>query len=282
MSLFTFYKKAEPILKEMSLEEIKSMLAQSEKDMEEEYKKARYYENWKVKELKRHINILKKYINNVENAVNDEGLDVLVDTLKSQTTKQHDKFIESVKKYAERVYENNEEKSHWNKLDWIAYATNERHSDKMVDVVEYHSDAVGKVILVPNISPYTFYNEVRELIYKNGTTKSDIYNVQSDASMKLENKVKAFYRMYIRNDKKHEYIQKMVDDAEETYQKDINRLAVRIRSKGMNEKNLSVKEAWDGPNSIEAVVTDGDQTVYARSIFVDGYIQSPHYRYIIS
>lgn len=77
-----------------------------------------------------------------------------------------------------------------------------------------------------------------------------------------------------------QHIQKMVKVANEHYQDSIEKLAVRIQAKGLNQDTLQVVTSHIGVN-IETIITDGSKTVTAFTIIAEGQIQRPHYRYLI-
>ena len=281
MALFTFYKKAEPILKELSIEEVKQMLADAKSQREELLTKQRYIENWKTKDLKRHINIIEKYINNVSNKEQDSNLEQLVETLINSTQQLYKSYLNKVEEWGNTNYERMIEKSKYDHLDWVAYIPTKRNSDKPVEVFKYKSKISGKEELIP-YRMFSLYEPAKKAYFNNEVFDSNEYIQQSEDSRKAETKVKNFIYLWKTKRTKQDYIDSLIKTAQDKYLNDINRLAKRIRSKGLDETNLKIKESKIDSNSIDAYITDGKQEVYARSIFVDGYIQEPHYRYIIT
>lgn len=77
------------------------------------------------------------------------------------------------------------------------------------------------------------------------------------------------------------FIKRAGEEAEAHYAASIEKLAARVEAKGLDQGRLSVKTAKVERN-IETVLTDGVQTVYARTILAWGPIVRPHYRYIIT
>jgi len=77
-----------------------------------------------------------------------------------------------------------------------------------------------------------------------------------------------------------EFVSKMADNAEKHYHSSIEKLALRIQKKGLNENNLKFVTAHVGVN-IETTITDGNKTVRAFTVLAYGPIQRPHYRYLI-
>ncbi len=76
------------------------------------------------------------------------------------------------------------------------------------------------------------------------------------------------------------YVTKQIKLAEEHYTSSIQKLALRIEAKGMNQDTLQIMTSHIGVN-IESIFTDGTQTVRAWTIIASGPIQRPHYRYLI-
>ncbi len=95
---------------------------------------------------------------------------------------------------------------------------------------------------------------------------------------------KKYYRLpyYIvnSNGKVEQHIEKMVQNAIEHYKLSIEKLALRIEKKGLNQSNLKIVTSHIGVN-IETTLTDGLKTVRAFTIIAEGMIQKPHYRYLV-
>lgn len=95
---------------------------------------------------------------------------------------------------------------------------------------------------------------------------------------------KRFYRLPYEivnpNGSKEVYVSKAVKDAERHYEDSIEKLALRIEKKAMNENNLKVQTSHIGVN-INTTLTDGEKTVRAFTIIASGEVQRPHYRYLI-
>ena len=81
------------------------------------------------------------------------------------------------------------------------------------------------------------------------------------------------------NGKVEQHIDKMLKTAILHYEQSIQKLAFRIKGKGMNEDKIQVCNTYIGVN-IETTITDGDKTINAFTIIAAGDIQRPHYRYL--
>lgn len=77
-----------------------------------------------------------------------------------------------------------------------------------------------------------------------------------------------------------EFVTRSIKDAHDHYEDSIQKLAFRIKEKGLDLDKLRIKTAHVGVN-IESVLTDGTKTVRAFTILAWGDIQRPHYRYLI-
>lgn len=76
------------------------------------------------------------------------------------------------------------------------------------------------------------------------------------------------------------HVDRAVAMAERHYAQSVEKLAVRITKKGLDQTNLKVGTSHIGVN-IETILTDGIKTVRAWTIVASGQIQRPHYRYLI-
>ena len=82
------------------------------------------------------------------------------------------------------------------------------------------------------------------------------------------------------NGKVEDYTEIQVKKAEKHYYNSIEKLALRIAKKGLNESNLKMSTSYLDPN-ISTTITDGEKTVSAFTIIASGMIQRPHYRYLV-
>lgn len=79
---------------------------------------------------------------------------------------------------------------------------------------------------------------------------------------------------------KEKYVNKSIEKAEEHYENSIYKLANRLRKKGIDENNITIKTSHMGVN-IESIISDGKKTIKAYTIVAGGEIQKPHYRYLV-
>lgn len=79
---------------------------------------------------------------------------------------------------------------------------------------------------------------------------------------------------------KEVFVQKAEKNAIEHYNTSIDKLILRLISKGVVEGKAEIKSGWVGTN-LELVVTVGEITVKAWTIIAEGEIQRPHYRYLV-
>ncbi len=77
-----------------------------------------------------------------------------------------------------------------------------------------------------------------------------------------------------------QHVEKMLTNAEKHYDASIEKLAYRILLKGLDPESIQLETSHIGVN-IETTITDGRNTVRAFTIIAGGYIQKPHYRYLI-
>ena len=72
-------------------------------------------------------------------------------------------------------------------------------------------------------------------------------------------------------------------NAEAHYQNSVIKLASRIDKKGLDASKLTAKTKYSKIDlNISTTLTDGSQTLRARTIIASGPIQRPHYRYIVT
>ena len=70
--------------------------------------------------------------------------------------------------------------------------------------------------------------------------------------------------------------------AEKHYENSLKKLELRIEKKEMDIQNLVADTKYsDVEANIEVTLTDGNQTVRARTIIASGPVQKPHYRYLV-
>lgn len=76
------------------------------------------------------------------------------------------------------------------------------------------------------------------------------------------------------------FINKDLKLAELNYNESIQKLALRVSSKGLDLENLKMQSSYLDPN-MSTIITDGKKSVRAYTIIASGAIQKPHYRYLV-
>jgi hypothetical protein len=121
-------------------------------------------------------------------------------------------------------------------------------------------------------------NETREQLDK--LPKDVKYNVWRP----LKNKYDRAVALLTRFDTIEKYVEWNVENAENQYMSDINSVVERIRKRELDYDNLNVVNVYDDPKFFEMTITDGKQSLHARSIWAAEYSEkvTAHYRFIIS
>lgn len=88
----------------------------------------------------------------------------------------------------------------------------------------------------------------------------------------------------ILNKTKYEFIQENREDAERTFNRNIANLAEKLYEKEFEFSKITVNSISKDPKLFELEVTDGNITLYARSIWAAEYSDKmiPHFRFIIT
>lgn len=100
----------------------------------------------------------------------------------------------------------------------------------------------------------------------------------------IKNKYDTAVALLTRFDTIEKYIVWNVENAEKQYMSDINSVVERIQKKELDYNNLKVVNVFDDPKFFEMTITDGNQSLYARSIWAAENSEkvTAHYRFIIS
>lgn len=178
-----------------------------------------------------------------------EMIDVIKLKLIEQTGEFHDEFIERAKNWAEKTY---------------------AHQTKIMDKYQPLFDDVS--------------NQIRSLgssfTYK--SVEYDMYtklNDQRKEYRKHIDKAQAVLRFTL-----SEFIKKVEEDAESSFNTNITALATKISDKGLDATKIKVNRIDDDPKYFELCVTDGTTTLYARSILAAEWSEkvTAHFRFIIT
>lgn len=218
--------------------------------------------------------------------------------------------------FSEKQYEWALKLNSWNELDWIAdsftQTTRIRCGYLQCAVVPYKA-ANGQTIWVNFCSVLGRY-EVRNLKEVDPTASYIYYNVSgkgktniivrspelAEARMcdsekletparpipskrqKLFKNIEGTTKFAING--KEIWVEQALKDAEDKFKADIRVLANKIRERSINEENLSLLYASDDPKHIQISISDGNITLYARSIFAaaNSILLSPHFRFIVT
>lgn len=83
---------------------------------------------------------------------------------------------------------------------------------------------------------------------------------------------------------KKEYCDSEVSKAEEEFNIKLASMSKTLYDKGFTNENLSVKHIGNDPKMFEMLVSNGQKTYYARSIWAaeNSYLVSPHFRFIVT
>lgn len=174
----------------------------------------------------------------------------LITILRSETKTLEDQYISLMKEWATREYNNLS-----TMFEMTTYQVGETLGFEWEIPTEGH--AKGNPVF-KNINGVSFYN-----------------SSESKELKKLQDKIfKAKYSSVI------EFQDKAEKSAKQHYSNSIEKLAVRIEKKGLNENKLKSTTSHIGFN-IETTLTDGEKTVRAFTIIASGVVQKPHYRYLI-
>jgi len=115
--------------------------------------------------------------------------------------------------------------------------------------------------------------------YKRLKDFANDYKINHDVS-----KEKKFYSLPAcvvnMNGKIEDYTEIQVKKAEKHYTASIEKLALRIAKKGLNQSKLKMSTSYFDHN-ISTTITDGEKTVSAFTIIACGMVQRPHYRYLV-
>ena len=265
--------------------------------------------------LHRSVAVMEKYIRERGLGI-DVSYQKLIAQLEDILSKFKDTYIGKVKGFAEKQYEWALKLNSWNELDWIAdsftQTTHIRCGYLQCAVVPYKA-ANGQTIWVNFCSVLGRY-EVRNLKEVDPTASYIYYNVSgkgktniivrspelAEARMcdsekletparpipskrqKLFKNIEGTTKFAING--KEIWVEQALKDAEDKFKADIRVLANKIRERSINEENLSLLYASDDPKHIQISISDGNITLYARSIFAaaNSILLSPHFRFIVT
>jgi hypothetical protein len=173
-------------------------------------------------------------------------MNTLINLLTDATTDLKAQFIENTEKWA------------INQFDWYLKVS----SFKDIDWCKY-------LQLTPRIVNEGLSNEFR-------TFPKGFFNTKESVTyFNAKNKAEGIVR-----GGKDKFIKDAINAAESHYSNSIAKLADRIETKGLNLDNLSLSSTRLEHN-FETIISDGVKNVRAWTILASGYIQKPHYRYLV-
>lgn len=81
-----------------------------------------------------------------------------------------------------------------------------------------------------------------------------------------------------------EYEEACVNEAIHQFENNISAIADRVKEKGLNIENVTCQDVYDDPKFIEMRITDGERSLWCRSILAAEYSDKmiPHFRFIIT
>jgi hypothetical protein len=169
----------------------------------------------------------------------------LVEKLRQETKELKTEYLERVKTWAANEFDHLERVNGWGVLEWCQFLGIEPRKE---------SNAVTNSYFYPK----NFHN-----------TKA------SKTQFLLRRKANAAVRAG-----KEALVGRAIQDAEKHYDAATEKLADRVKAKGLSVEAVEVVTGRVGVN-MEVTISDGAKTVRAFTIVASGEIQRPHYRYLI-
>lgn len=182
----------------------------------------------------------------------------------------------NVKKYLEEIKpENIEKKRNDEEINNII------RNILLKDMIVFHDAYIEKV------TKWATKQYPRIIEVKN-ETRAQLDNFPKDVKYNvwkpIKNKYDTAVALLTRFDTIEKYIAWNVENAEKQYMSDINAVVLRIRKKELDYNNIKVVNVFEDPKFFEMTITDGNQSLHARSIWAAEYSEkvTAHYRFIIS
>lgn len=182
----------------------------------------------------------------------------------------------NIKKYLEEIKpENVEKKRNDDEINNVI------RNILLKDMIVFHDAYIAKVTKWANMQ----YPKIIEI--KN-ETKAQLDKLPKDVKYNvwrpLKNKYDRAVALLTRFDTIEKYVEWNVENAETQYMSDINSVVERIRKRELDYDNIKVVNVFEDPKFFEMTITDGNQSLHARSIWAAEYSEkvTAHYRFIIS
>jgi len=177
------------------------------------------------------------------------SMNKLINILLKETTPLRDAYIQQTEKWAKKQHSISVKRNKWTDEDWCKYFNITPH--------RYNSDSSLRSMILPSF-PKGFYST------KNARSM-DTLQVLDRKIIKLG---------------AEKYAKLCAETANKHYMDSINKLAMKIESKGLDIDKLKATSSHIGKN-FDTTLTDGTKTVRAFTIVASGEVQRPHYRYLI-
>lgn len=170
----------------------------------------------------------------------------LIEILKKETESLKEQYVQKTREWAAKYHAMLTDRATWNEVDWCNF---------MGLTPEMKNPGTSMQFLG---FPKGFYN----------TRESREYS-------RLRNEIRTIGKMFV-----EDYQDKEEKKAIKHYEQSIQKLALRIEAKGLNQDQIKATTSHIGVN-IDTTLTDGNKSVRAFTIIASGEIQKPHYRYLI-
>jgi hypothetical protein len=182
----------------------------------------------------------------------------------------------NIKKYLEEIKPENVEKKRNDEE-----INNVIRNILLKDMIVFHDAYIEKV------TKWATKQYPRIIEVKN-ETRAQLDNFPKDVKYNvwkpIKNKYDTAVALLTRFDTIEKYIAWNVENAEKQYMSDINAVVERIRKRELDYDNIKVVNVFEDPKFFEMTITDGNQSLHARSIWAAEYSEkvTAHYRFIIS
>lgn len=121
------------------------------------------------------------------------------------------------------------------------------------------------------------------LSYTQRIQNSEVRNAREQLT-KLTNKRSKFRTLLQKYPTSQDFVNMCVDEANKTFEHNIQALSARIVDKGFDIANIQVQDIKEDPKIFDLIITDGQKTLHCRSIIAAEFsdYMKPHYRFIMT
>ncbi len=264
--------------------------------------------------MSRSLSLMDKYIQERTTA-EDATYDALIDRLCILLADYLEMYMDRISQFATRQYQWATSCLHWNPIDWLGTG----FTSKGIRVCYFQScvvpyraangltvwlsftdkngKRVDKVEDIISSETYTYsYGSMARSRSNIAVSPADLAHARMCDSAYFEipaapaiskqqvlfNTIKA--KAGFGADGEEKWVAEALNEADAKFMADIKVMADKIREKSIREDNHSLVYAGDDPKHIEIEITDGQATLYARSIFAaeNSVLVSPHFRFIVT